>query len=152
MITRKGLPTQYDENYILTFQEQTVIIEISFIIGYLLEQIRMPMVTEVDGGDNLVMCFQRCAGACLHTLMREGVMLDEFYQKHKAILCEEFGIINGLNLNILEVSDLIFDTDRLLSRYMVILGHELEMPPESDFAYGSREFFSKRLGGQECQT
>lgn len=149
MVTKKDLPSVYDEGYLLTAAEQTIIIEVSFINSFILEQVRMPMVRDMLGGVLLVSCFQKCLAACLITLVGAGLITEEFYINHEQILDEDFGIKNDVSLSTMEVSDLAYDLDCMLSQYLVVLGHELALKPDKDWAYGNEEYFTPRFSEEE---
>lgn len=144
MKLRENVPKVYDENYPLNFKEQTTIIELSFINYELLDQIRMPMVVELPDRDELVACFQRCVGACILTFIKEGLLTDEFYEAHQNILDEQHGIKPDVVLGIMGVSDLAYDIHRMMSQYMVVMGHEKRIIPREDALYGNQKYFARK--------
>ena len=145
MKTRKDLPTTYDEGYILTAKAQTVMIEISFINDCVLEQIRMPMVTDMLGGDGIIRCFQTCLGACILAYIEEGLLTEEFCLEHKDILDEKTGIKESVCLSIMEISDLSYDFKYMVSQYMTVLGHMLCMIPKKDDICGNKRYFEPAI-------
>lgn len=142
MLTKNDVPRVHDPNYIITAKEQTIIIEISIVNSFILNQIHMPMVTDMLGGEGIVECFQRILGACILTFIKEGLICDEFYNEHKILLDVNFGIKKTVKLSTMAVSDLAYDLERMINRYMVTLGHEDEIIPEKDGYYGNELFFT----------
>ena len=142
MKLNKDLPQEYCETYMISPKDQTIIIEMSFIVYYLLDQVRMPMVTCMLGGDVLIECFQNCLAACILTLIKAGLITQEYYVEHRDILDEQHGIKENIVLDTMGVSDLAYDTYYMINQYMVVLGHESPMEKKDDL-YGNQELFRK---------
>ena len=146
MRIRNDVPIRYDTGYALTIEEQTVIIEMSFVNWFILEQVRMPMVKDMRGGSAVVECFQRCLGACILAIAKSGLLTQDFYDAHKDILDSETGIQKNVRLDTMGVSDLSYDVSRMINRYMVVMGHEREIISEQDDLYGNKHFFTPYRG------
>lgn len=143
MNIRKDLPKEYDPHYILTIEEQTIIIEMSIVTSFLLEQIRMPMVTDF-AGDSLVECLQSCLSASILAFIKAGLITEEFFLAYQKKLDEKTGIRKTVKLGAMGVSDMTYDVMRMINRYMVVLGHEDRLIPEKDEIYGNARFFMPR--------
>jgi putative Mn2+ efflux pump MntP len=142
MKIRSNLPKEFGQQYDLSFQEQTAIIEMSFLNYFILDQVRMPMVKDMLGGYIIVECFQKCLAACILVFIKAGLITDDFYNAHKDILDVNHGIKENTKLSAMGVSDLSYDVSRMINRYMVIMGHEAVLIEEKDDLYGNEKFFT----------
>jgi hypothetical protein len=144
MRIRKDLPKTYDENYNLSFREQTTAIEVMLIVKHILNHIRMPMVKDMLDGYPIISCLQGCLSVCLLTLINEGMVTEELYNDYKRILDEKNGIKKKVVLTTMEISDLSYDICRMLTQYSVVMGTDLALLPEKDYAYGNEKYFTPR--------
>jgi hypothetical protein len=144
MKIRKDVPTVCDEDYSLDVKEQTVIIELSIVSSFLIDQLTMPMVTDMYGGPEVIGFFQRSVAAEILAFIREGLLIDTFYEKNKNILDEEHGIRQNVTLDTIGVYQLAYDLHFMMSQYMVVMGHEDELIPEQSDIYHNERFFAAR--------
>lgn len=144
MKRRKKLPIAYDENYPLDLKEQTIIIELSIVNSFLLDQLTMPMVRDMYGGIDIISFFQHCVSASILVFLKNGLLTDEFYKEHRAILEEEHGIRPDVTLDTMGVYQLAYDVHYLICQYMVVMGHEEKVMPKQDALYGNTRYFAPR--------
>ena len=114
----------------------------SIVNDFMLEQIRMPMVKDMRGGDDIIAFFQNCLGALILTFIKAGLITDDFHQAYAHVLDEESGMRKDVSLDNMGVSDMLYDLRRMINRYMVVLGHEDEIIPEKDDLYGNTGYFT----------
>lgn len=144
MELKKIIPSTYDEAYEMDFETQATLIEVSITNSFILNQLTMPMVAQMDGGQEILAMFRSFVAAEILAFIRKGLLSEEFYKENKGILDEEHGICPGLSLNTMRIYNLAYDLQYLISRYMVAMGWEDSPRAKQNFPYGNTRFFPEK--------
>ena len=140
-----GLPVKgdgfiYDEektDRLLSFEQQTIMIEMSILNGFFKQQLTQPMVIDVMCGEIVHNVFRDSIRLIVRALIEAEVLSDTFYEKHKNIM-DENGIRAEVELTTKQMYQIAHDVDYLAQQHFTVMG--LSTPRDEKDEYYDSDF------------